>query len=143
MDEIGEIKKLVRQHKVRWEVWPVYHVNRKGEKIQIGFELELSGTHHDPKEPPKPGCAECVKVYDDLKQVAQWIIPKEDRLSRYEIDIFDSSIHYSAKRKFRRDVALTIKILHKGKFDDPTDDCEVRCLNEMEQKLKTLGAEKA
>jgi hypothetical protein len=78
-------------------------------------------------------------VYNDLKRIAEWIIPKEDRLSRYEIGIFDSSIQYSAKRKFRRDVALTLKILHKSKFDDSTDDCEVRCLNEMEQKWRELG----
>ncbi len=43
MDEFGRLKELVRQHKVGWEVWPVYHVNRKGEKVQIGFELELAG----------------------------------------------------------------------------------------------------
>ena len=185
VDEFGGLKELVRQHKVCWEVWPVYHIDRKGEKVQIGFELELAGTHHEPKEPPKPGCAECVtvealakvffcgstssprteklnnfnlspftlslskgklrtfarsSVYNDLRRIAQWIIPKEDRLSRYEIGIFDSSIHYSAKRKFRGEVALIIRILHKGKFDDPTDDCEVRCLNEMKEKLKELGA---
>lgn len=142
-DEFGKLRELVRQHKVCWEVWPEYHIDREGKKIQIGFELELAGTHHEPKEPPKPGCAECVKVYNDLKRIAQWIIPKEERKSRYEIGIFDSSIHFAAKRKFRREVALTIRILHKGKFDDPTDDCEIRCLNEMEQKLKALGAERA
>lgn len=142
-DAFGELKDLVRQHKVCWDVWPVYHIGHKGEKVQIGFELELTGTHHESKEPPKPGCVECVTVYNDLKRIAQWILPDEDRKSRYEIGVFDSSIHYSSKRKFRGEVGLTIRILHKGKFDDPTDDCEVRCLNEMEQKLKALGAERA
>ncbi len=136
VDEFGVIKELIIQHKVSWEVWPFYHIDRKGAKIRIGFELELSGTHHDPKEPPKPDCAECVKVYNDLQRIAQWILPKGGRLSRYEIGIFNSSIYFSAKRK------LLMRILHKGKFDDPTDDCEVRCLNEMEEKLKALGAEK-
>ena len=142
MDEFGELKELVRQHKVCWEVWPVYHIGHQGDKVQIGFELELAGTHHDPKEPPKPGCVECVAVYDDLRRIAQCILPQEDRQSRYEISIFDSSIHYSAKRKFRGEVSLTIRILHKAKYDDPTDDCEIRCLSEMEQKLEALGAER-
>ena len=141
-DEFDGLKELVGRHRVSWEVWPIYHIDRKGGKIQIGFELELSGTHHEPLELPKPGCAECVTVYNDLRRIAQWILPKEDRLSRYEIGIFDSSIHYSARRKFRGEVSLVIRIMHKGKFDDPTDDCEVRCLNEMEQKLKALGAER-
>ena len=42
-----------------------------------------------------------------------------------------------------KEVVLPIRILHKGKFDEPTDDCEVRCLNEMERKLSELGAERA
>ena len=135
-DEFDGLKELVGRHRVSWEVWPIYHIDRKGAKIRIGFELELSGTHHGPKEPPKPDCAECVKVYNDLQRIAQWILPRGDLLSRYEIGIFDSSIYFSVKRK------LIIRILHKGKFDDPTDDCEVRCLAAMEEKLKALGAER-
>ena len=67
-DEFERVNEFVRQHKVSWKVWPIYHVKPKGEKVQIGFELELSGTHHEPKEPPEPGCVECVTVYKDLKR---------------------------------------------------------------------------
>ena len=141
-DVSPELREFVEKYKVSYEVWPIFEVKHEGEKVQIGFELELAGTHHDPKEPPKPGCVECVTVYDDLRRIAQSILPQEDRKSRYEISVFDSSLHYSAKRKFRGEVSLAIRILHKGKFDDPTDDCEVRCLHEMGQKLSALGAER-
>lgn len=137
-----EIRELVRRHKVCWEIRPEYHIDRKGKKIQIGFELGLLGTHYQAKHTPEPGCEECGKVYDALKRIAQWIIPKENRDSRYEIGIYDSSIHYAVQRRLRRDIILAIRILHKEGFDRPTDDCEVKCLNEMEEKLKALGAQK-
>jgi hypothetical protein len=140
--ETGELRELVRKHKVCWEVWPEYHIDRKGKKIQIGFELDLIGTHFQPGHTPEPGCAECVKVYDDLKRIALWIMPKEERDSRYEIGVFDASIHNASQRKSRADIVVPIRILHREGFDRPTDDCEVRCLSEMEEKLKELGAQK-
>jgi hypothetical protein len=141
-DEFVKIRELVMQHKVCWEVWPEYHIDRDGKKVQIGFELELLGTHYHPEQSPVPGCAECVKVYEDLQQLAQWVIPQEQRDSRYKTGIFDASIHYSPRRQFRKDIILAIKILHREGFDRPTDDCEVECLNEMEKKLKELEAQK-
>ncbi len=141
-DEFVKLRQLVMQHKVCWEIWPEYHIDRDGKRVQIGFESELIGTHYHPEQTPLPGCPECVKVYNDLKRIAKWIMPEEKRDSRYEIRIFDSSIHYAPQRKFRKDIALTIKILHRERFDRPTDACEVECLKEMEKKLKELGAQK-
>ena len=139
-DEFEKIKELVLQHKVCWEVWPEYHINQNGEKVQIGFELDLIGTHYHPTQSPLPGCVECAKVYEDLKRIAQWIMPKEERDSRYEIRSFDVSIHQAPLRKFRKDITLAIKILHREGFDRPKDACEVECLKEMEKKLKDFGA---
>jgi hypothetical protein len=138
-EEFDKIKEMVLQHKVCWEVGPEYHINKKSERIQIGFELDLIGTHYHPIKTPLPGCDECVKVYEDLKRIAQWIMPKEERDSRYEIRIFDSSIKYAPKRKLRKDITLTIKILHREGFDRPLDACEVECVKEMQKKLKELG----
>lgn len=141
-DEFVKLRQLVMQHKVCWEDWPEYHIDQDGKRVQIGFELELIGTHYHPEQSPVPGCAECVKVYEDLKQITQWIIPKEERDSRYKIELFDASIYYSPQRKFRKDITISIKILHREGFDRPIDACEVECLKEMEKKLKELGAQK-
>ena len=139
-EEYDKIEELVGQHKVCWEVVPEYHMNQKGERVQIGFELDLIGTHYHPEQSPIPGCKECVNVYEDLKQIAQCIMPKEERDSVYEIRSFDVSIHQAPLRKFRKDITLAIKILHREGFDRPKDACEVECLKEMEKKLKDLGA---
>jgi hypothetical protein len=139
-EEIDKPMKLVKQHKVCWEVWPEYHIDREGKKIQIGFELDLLGTHYRPEHIPEPGCEECLEVYNDLKHIAQWILPKEKRDSRYEVGVFDASIHYASQREFRRDIIVPIKILHREGYHRPLDDCEIRCLNEMKEKLKELGA---
>ncbi len=125
-----------------WEVWPEYHIDRDGKRIQIGFELNLIGTHGHSEPIIEPGCPECMKLYEDLSRIAHWIIPKEEFDTLYEIGIFDASIHYSSQRRFLPEVILTIKILHREGFDGPTDSHEVQVLKEMEEKLEKLGARK-
>jgi len=141
-EECKRIQELVRRHRVCWELWPEYHIDREGKRIQIGFELNLIGVHDHPERIIEPGCPECVNIYEDLSRIAHWIIPKEERDTLYEIGVFDASIHYSSQRRFRPDVILTIKILHREGLDRPTDSREVQVLKEMEEKLEKLGARK-
>lgn len=53
---------------------------------------------------------------------------------------FETAIHFSPRRKMRKDVILVIDIMHRDRFDLPIDECEMRCLREMREKLKELGA---
>jgi hypothetical protein len=77
------------------------------------FHLDLSGTHADHEGGVSPGCHECQQVYDDLQPIATWILPNEERDSYYDIRPFDRSIYYAPTRKFRKEVILSIKILHR------------------------------
>ena len=136
---LDPLQELVQRHKICWESYPVWHIRPNGEKIQIGFELDLIGTHDHPQKPPSAGCDECHKVYRALLTIAQAILPPRDRASRSTIDPYDVSISFSPRRRMRKDVRLAIDIAHRNDFDQPVDACEVRCLCEMKQKLKELG----
>jgi len=136
------LKRLVERHQVCWEVWPQETIGREGRRVQVGFELDLLGTHDHPVKPPMPGCDQCAEVYGDLRRIAQWILPKEERESDYEIGAFDSSIRFPPEREFREEITLPIRIIHREGFERPVDACEVRCLREMEKKLELLGASK-
>ena len=72
--------------------------------------------------------------------IAKWIIPTEPRESGYDICAYDQAIHYAPSRHFRPEVCLEIGIRHRWGFDREVDACEVRCLNEMTQRLRELGA---
>lgn len=139
-DGVLYLRDLVEKHKICWEVYPESHQDGKGRKIQIGFALSLIGNHYQPTHLPEPGCDECFKVYNALWEIAVWILPKEKRLSRYEIQIFDHALRYTPSRNLRPEVTLTLKILHAEGFDRPVDACEQKCLNEMKAKLRQLGA---
>jgi hypothetical protein len=139
--QTSKLKELVVRFQICFEVLPDNYVVDK-ELREIGFTIELTGTHEKGVEYPAPGCEHCRKVWHALTAVADWIIPREKRDSEYEIVPYDQSIQYNQARKFRAEVSLRIWIRHRCGFDRPADTCEVRCLNEMTQRLKELGVRK-
>lgn len=137
------LRDIARRHQVCYEVWPERSV-AEGRKIQIGFELQLCGanthTSNDGLDHPVPGCAHCVSTYGELRQIAEWILPREERPSRYEIGAFDRALHIAPRQRHSRaEVVLTVHILHRSDFNREVDDCENRCLKEMRQRLLQLG----
>ncbi len=137
---VERLKKYARLHRVCWEVLPE-QIPIKGDRpLQVGFELMLYGAHAHDADCPVPGCEQCKLIYTHLREIAEWIVPKVERSSRYEIEMFDSAVRYDPVRNNRPDVTVTIKIVHRSQFDAPVDQCEVFCLHEMEQKLSQIGA---
>ena len=138
-----QLRAIARKHQVCFEVWPERSV-ADGRKIQIGFELQLCGTNEHlatkGAQQPVPGCDHCLCTYEDLKQIAEWILPREERPSRYEIGGFDRSLHVGPhSRQSRNEVVVSIHIMHRSDFNREVDDCESRCLKEMRQRLSQLG----
>jgi hypothetical protein len=138
-DPRAALKDLVQRFRVCWQVWPE-QTFVGGEKRQIGFALELYGTHEPGTEHVDPGCAHCSRVMAALREIANSILPRETRPSMYELDWGSQSLSYSPARANRPDVTLTIRIMHRHILDNPVDECETRCLREMEQGLRELGA---
>lgn len=146
------LKEFLERFHICWEALPDYYYvtvhdplhpevkQQKKEKRQIGFLLQLSGTHEAGVEHPEPGCEHCRKVWRGLKAIADWVLPKEIRDSAHDVSPYDQSIRYDPLRKFRPEVSLTILIHHRSGFDREVDACELRCLNEMTERLKQLGA---
>lgn len=133
---------LVQRFRVCWEVWPeCLMVGR--EKRQVGFALELSGAHEHGVACEGPGCQHCQSVFNALLVLAVYILPRGRRPSTYKIEPYDQALHSSPAAPHRRAITLTVKILHRDGFDSPVDACEVRCLEDMKQRLRELGAPQA
>jgi len=140
-ETLERLKALVREHRVCWEVWSEQFAAKDRGPLKVGFDLVLNGAHAHDTDRPSPGCEGCKVIFEHLREIAEWIVPKVERPSRYDIQIFDHAVHYAPERGNRPDVALTIKILHRSEIDRPVDECEVLCLNEMKAKLSQIGAQ--
>jgi len=144
MDEMTrEIAALVEKHRVTWALFPEQHVDHETREIvKVGFEIDLMGTHDDPAKPPLPGCDECREVYRALLRIAEWSVPTEHRDSIYDLGFFDGKLRQRPATFSRQDVQLTLRILHRQGYQRPVDDCERRCLRDIEARLRSAGARK-
>jgi hypothetical protein len=148
--EVKHLRDLVGEHKAVFEVRPAYSVYT-GERMQVGFDVELCGTHSQAvldghESSPTPGCERCVRVWEDLREIASAALPAEDRPSGYYIEAFQPAISYYTKRRprptvDRPDIELVIEIRHRQGFNREVDPCESRCLQDILATLKSLGVQ--
>lgn len=136
-ESMTTLREIALRHGVRYEVSPEMNVVDH-QIIKVGFDLKLWGLHAYP-EGFMSGCRECERVYQDLRKIADWILPKDERPSRYEVEGFDSTLHEAPDFKDRDEVLLEVKILHRHDAFSPIDACEERCLKEMRENLAKLG----
>lgn len=134
-----EIKNLIEKHRVCFESWYEYAMVG-GVRCHTGYALRLSGINNlETNEHAVPGCVYCQQTYADLLRIAKWILPPDNRASQYKIEPFDSSFHIANTRGHREEIAVTIQVLHRDNSDRPADECGMRCLSEMKEKLKKFG----
>ena len=142
VSEIEGLRKIVELHDVVYEVRPhedAVKFRNESRLVKNGFDLTLCGTHDHGHSTMTPGCQRCVDTYRDLETIARWIMPTEERPSYYEIPAFDMALHSVRRPNRRLEVDLTVRIKHRQGWTEPIDECERRCLREMEEKLKVLG----
>jgi hypothetical protein len=136
---LNHLKELIHRHKVCWNVWPEFTTARR-DKRQIGYEVELAGTPEHGITHLEPGSEPCQHVFTALRQIAEYVMPREEHPLIYEIGPFDQSIRYWRLHSNRPDVLLSVKIFASDGYEHTVDDCEDRCLREMEDRLQDLGA---
>ncbi|MCS6806151.1 MAG: hypothetical protein RMM98_15115 [Acidobacteriota bacterium] len=139
-DTIHELRHIVRQYRVCYEVWPEWLMVGQTRR-QVGFEVELCGVHQCQAAGESPPCRHGYQTYDQLKRIAQWLIAGSASTARCQILPYDAAVHQSPRRRFRPEVILTIKILHRHdhRFDAPVDHDEELCLKHLREKLAAIG----
>ena len=143
---------FIQKHRVCYERWNEFAIVG-GVRTRVGYSLRLCGINEHAEDEtdgggvhPVPGCAICRHTYDDLRRLAEWIIPKEKPpRTRVKIDSFDHAFHIAPKeRRNREEIIVTIEILRESEAaaeDAAATEGESRCLQEMRRKLKELGVQ--
>ena len=136
------LRELVEKHTVRYEVNLVQD-KMEDRIVDAGFEIDLLASHDHGSTRYTPGCSLCVSTFHDLREIADWIMPKEVRDSEYSIEEFDRGLHFVPARRTEPEVLLALRIEHRRNKGRPLDDCEWRCLGDMEAALRRLGVRKS
>lgn len=134
----AELRDLIERYQIAWTVRQELAVH-DGTLRPIGFVVELSGTHREPKHTPTPGCEECRPLRAALERIAHAVLPDETRPSWYDV-VVEAGFGFEHGRTDRPEISATISVLHRGAIDRPVDACERECVDEIGRHLSALGA---
>ena len=137
--DAADLKALVRRFRVCWEVYPLRILAKEGIR-KIGFDLELFGTPECGIEHVMPGCEHCQRVEVGLLDIADWIMRRGTADSTHIVSPDGASLSYAPVRANRPDVVVRVFIGHRHQWDQPADECDERCLKDIQQALAELGA---
>ena len=137
--DINDQHQFVRDNQVKWGVHPVFE-KIHGERVPVGYELELSAVCDSPRQDVCPGSPASIRLFCELKTLAEQLVPK--KLDDTQIDIlpFDHSVHLDPTQHFRPRVLLKLQIIHAADYFQPAGAFETHCLHELEIALGSLGA---
>jgi hypothetical protein len=134
---IERLRLMVRQHRVCYEIWPLWSIAprvRKG----IGFELLLCGVNGHVIEEggalhAVPSCEHCAQTFDELREIAEWALLLKRPPLAYDIQSFDHALHLAPpNRQNRNEIIITISVVHQTLSEGD-------CLKEVRERLAMLG----
>lgn len=140
--DIDQLMIIVKEHKLYWTVIPIELTNSEGKIYKAGFALVLAGM--DPERKDNLHDASEMKVFKDIRQIVNWLVPKDNPNIRCEIRTIDESFFYFPGNldSERRDYVEAILIWNKESGTRPVDIHQKQALKEMEEKLKQIGSPK-
>ena len=135
---LNGLRGFIRAHHVYFEVRPEL-VPRAGERLKVGFELWLWAVHSKAAH-ALPGCARCRDLAHDLERLARAVLPPEDRETRCAIEPFRPALYEARVVQGADEICVIVRLFHGKEYERPVDACEERCLREIRQALRSLGA---
>jgi hypothetical protein len=137
-----ELYDTVINRKMCYDSEPYYRT-KKGELLQIGFQLNLYGTFPEGHKNAAPNDPEFGRVLADVRKVAEALSNTCDPLHMCEATILDSStVTYAHERKMRPDVTVHIPVFDQENYGHPVDEKTRKTLELAGKILEGAGVRK-
>lgn len=135
--ELEDLEEIARTRHVHFDVEPEVTF-RGSERVKVGFQVRLWAVHQKGAR-ALPGCPKCWDLVEDLRRIAEHVVPAEERPTRAELAPFRPALYDSRVVPEADEVSVTIRLIHRDGYDRPVDPCEERCLGEIRARLRALG----
>jgi hypothetical protein len=138
VDDAGNaLREWIRSHRVTWERRP--HFELRGTRlVRTGYDVTLFA-RHPPTGAGCPGCAECRRIHDDLRRVADAALPSHGPTTGVAFGPFAPELTMRAESGWDPEVELDVEVYQPGGVA-PSDDDEAACVAGFESGLHRLGA---
>jgi hypothetical protein len=136
------LEDLAKKYCVHAQVWPQYS-SVNGERCQVGYEVELLGSHSLDPSHVNPSCPLCLRAARTLLQIANAVIGRDGAQHQSDIpcEIYthEGSIVCSPRLENRALVSVTIRIVRASDLIEKANERELEKMNSIKRRLSELG----
>jgi hypothetical protein len=129
----------VAEYEILLKVWPLYSVHDK-DRIQVGFEFELMGSHSHDSRHLDPRCRRCCHVRSVLRDIAEHFTKQ---LNSYRNpDLFCDVSHPRSVvclPRYGNRPFVNVVISIRCSTERSLGECDISMLNDLKGQLGELG----
>ena len=112
---------------------------RRLERVQAGFNVDVYGVRTEDTEPAMPPPQEYALAYAELQKLAESVSQHASDSCSVEVIPFSSTAIIDSRNHGQVEAMIRIQISHGRGLDQPAGPAEKRALEEVEKELKSLG----
>lgn len=131
------LREIVSSRHVHFDVEPELALSGR-ERLRVGFRVRLWAVHSR-QAGALPGCEVCTPLLEDLRRVADAVVPPSPEAMLVEFEAFRPALYASSVVPGADEVALAISLRNRDGLDRPLDSCGEACLREIRKRLLALG----
>ena len=132
----AETQQWARANKASWELTPLVEMHR-GERVQVGFELELYARIPAGLAAEDEGPLEALWIR--LREIAESLPATLAEAARIEVEPFEPADRLRPETNFAPEVLLKARLFHSSDYFAPVDEADRRQVKPVEDRLSALG----
>jgi hypothetical protein len=136
--EPTESRAWAEQAKAAWELLPLLE-QRKGERIQVGFELSLFARVPMSIQPGPEREAAVEALWDRLREIAESLLPLAGADGHIDVEPFEAATRLRPETQFAPELELKARLYHGAELLVPVAEGDRERLKPLEARLHDLG----
>jgi len=126
-----------RRNRAAFQTVPLIEVVR-GERLQVGFSLTLYVAAPMDGAPRAERGAEVGKLWDELKSLAEDLVPPEQRTARVQVEQ-SARVVLRPENEFKPEVGLTFHLMPRGGALAAVTEADRDRMAQLEKRLISFG----
>jgi hypothetical protein len=136
--DAAECRIWAQEAKAAWELRPLVD-QQKGERIQVGFEIDLYARLPIDVPPGPQRQASAERLWDRLREIAEQLLPVAGVDGRLEVDPYEAAARLRPETQFAPEMLLTARLFHGSDHRVAVKEGDRERLKPLEDRLHDLG----
>ena len=133
------LRGIVERFQVTWGVTPL-HGSDSGESVEIGFVLDLNGTHKPAANHVGRTCRHCTNLMLALKIIGDWLLPPQGKCSFCEVQAYSDFVRGEQKGQADASSTRALRLVSHLGTRCQLGACHLWCMTKMKARLNRIGS---